>query len=81
MQRGENIERELIGLEEKYWSAIREKDSSTAVALSFGPSVIETAPIAALPHAERPRERLWSLGPAALTTVELVAILLGSGGR
>jgi DNA repair protein RadC len=39
-----------------------------------------SAPIAALPHAERPRERLWSLGPAALTTVELVAILLGTGG-
>lgn len=39
--------------------------------------------LTALPHAERPRERLWSLGPAALTTVELVAILLGtgSGGR
>jgi DNA repair protein RadC len=28
---------------------------------------------------ERPRERLWQLGPAALTTVELVAILLGTG--
>jgi DNA repair protein RadC len=39
-----------------------------------------SAPIAALPRAERPRERLWSLGPAALTTVELVAILLGTGG-
>ena len=39
--------------------------------------------IAALPHAERPRERLWSLGPAALTCVELLAILLGTwtGGR
>ena len=35
--------------------------------------------IAALPPAERPRERLWSLGPAALTTVELLAILLGTG--
>ncbi len=28
---------------------------------------------------ELPRERLWSLGPAALTTAELVAILLGTG--
>ena len=39
--------------------------------------------IAALPHAERPRERLWALGPSALTSVELLAILLGtgSGGR
>jgi DNA repair protein RadC len=35
--------------------------------------------IAGLPPAERPRERLWSLGPAALTTVELLAILLGTG--
>jgi len=33
-----------------------------------------------LPHAERPRERLWALGPAALTTAELVAILVGTGG-
>ena len=35
--------------------------------------------IATLPHAERPRERLWSLGPAALTSVELLAILVGTG--
>src|SRR5918996_122692 len=35
--------------------------------------------MAALPHTERPRERLWSLGPAALTSVELLAILLGTG--
>ena len=35
--------------------------------------------IAALPPTERPRERLWSLGPAALTSVELLAILLGTG--
>jgi DNA repair protein RadC len=35
--------------------------------------------IAALPQAERPRERLWALGPAALTSVELLAILLGTG--
>ena len=35
--------------------------------------------IAALPETERPRERLWSLGPAALTSVELLAILLGTG--
>lgn len=33
-----------------------------------------------LPHADRPRERLWALGPAALTTAELVAILVGTGG-
>lgn len=33
------------------------------------------------PNFDLPRERLWSLGPAALTTVELVAILLGTGSR
>jgi DNA repair protein RadC len=35
--------------------------------------------IAALPQTDRPRERLWSLGPGALTSVELLAILLGTG--
>src|SRR5215211_8054909 len=34
----------------------------------------------AIPDADRPRGRLWSLGPAALTTAELLAILLGTGG-
>lgn len=34
-----------------------------------------------LPHPERPRERLRRHGPQALTTVELVAILLGSGAE
>ena len=29
---------------------------------------------------ELPRERLWALGPQALTTPELLAILLGTGG-
>src|SRR3954452_3731173 len=33
-----------------------------------------------LPDVDRPRERLWSLGPAALTTAELLAIVLGTGG-
>ncbi len=28
---------------------------------------------------DRPRERLWALGPAALTATELLAILLGTG--
>jgi DNA repair protein RadC len=36
------------------------------------------APSALLP-ADRPRERLWSLGPAALTSAELLAILIGTG--
>jgi DNA repair protein RadC len=35
---------------------------------------------AALLDADRPRERLWSLGPAALTTAELLAVLIGTGG-
>jgi DNA repair protein RadC len=38
-------------------------------------------PVSVLPETDRPRERLWSLGPAALTTAELLAILLGTGGR
>ncbi|HUR93613.1 MAG TPA: DNA repair protein RadC [Gemmatimonadales bacterium] len=32
-----------------------------------------------LSHADRPRERLWALGPGALTSTELLAILLGTG--
>ena len=35
--------------------------------------------VSRLPRAERPRERLWSLGPDALTTVELLAVLMGTG--
>jgi len=35
--------------------------------------------VSGMPLADRPRERLLSLGPAALTTVELLAILLGTG--
>jgi len=31
------------------------------------------------PESDRPRERLWALGPAALTGQELLAILLGTG--
>jgi DNA repair protein RadC len=36
--------------------------------------------LSVVPESDRPRERLWSLGPAALTTAELLAILLGTGG-
>src|SRR5919198_207987 len=36
-------------------------------------------PPPSLPATDRPRERLWSLGPAALTTAELLAILIGTG--
>ena len=38
-----------------------------------------TVPIARLPEHERPRERLWREGAAALADRELLAILLGSG--
>jgi len=38
-----------------------------------------TAILTTLPHAERPRERLWTLGPTALTTAELLAVLIGTG--
>lgn len=38
-------------------------------------------PIRRWSQGERPRERLRALGPGALTTRELLAILVGSGGR
>jgi DNA repair protein RadC len=37
-------------------------------------------PVSSIPETDRPRERLWSLGAAALTTAELLAIVLGTGG-
>jgi DNA repair protein RadC len=40
------------------------------------PGVLST-----VPDTERPRERLWSLGAGALTTAELLALLLGTGGE
>jgi DNA repair protein RadC len=39
-----------------------------------------TAPIRSWCPQDQPRERLWSLGPAALSVRELLAILIGSGG-
>jgi DNA repair protein RadC len=38
-----------------------------------------TGILSAVPRAALPRERLWSLGPPALTTAELLAILIGTG--
>jgi DNA repair protein RadC len=35
--------------------------------------------MAPVPAPDRPRERLWALGASALTSVELLAILLGTG--
>ncbi|GGK56611.1 JAB domain-containing protein [Nocardia camponoti] len=40
-----------------------------------------SVPIANVPVAQRPRERLFSLGPIALTDAELLALLLGQGTR
>jgi DNA repair protein RadC len=40
---------------------------------------MSTLRVADTARAERPRERLLSLGPSALTAVELLAILLGTG--
>ena len=37
-------------------------------------------PVSTLPPTDRPRERLWALGPCALTAAELLAIVLGTGG-
>ena len=47
------------------------------------PSVRMTTPqtIRELPRTDRPRERLVDLGANALSTAELLAIVLGSGGR
>ena len=38
-----------------------------------------SAPAELIHSTDRPRERLWSLGAAALTATELLAILLGTG--
>jgi DNA repair protein RadC len=38
-----------------------------------------SASLSTLPIDDRPRERLWTLGPAALTAAELLAILIGTG--
>jgi len=37
------------------------------------------ASLANLASGDRPRERLWALGAAALTSVELLAVILGTG--
>src|SRR3989442_14855256 len=40
-----------------------------------------TLRLAEHPELDRPRERFWLRGPAALTAQELLAILLGTGTR
>ena len=47
--------------------------------ISAGQAVPRALTIREFPHAERPRERLKSLGAQALSTPELLAIVLGSG--
>jgi len=37
--------------------------------------------LAETPTTDRPRERLWTLGPQALTSPELLAVLLGTGAK
>src|SRR6476661_556376 len=53
--------------------------SSPGVCMS-GPQPFKGLTIRELPRSERPRERLVDLGAPALSTAELLAILLGSGG-
>ncbi len=40
MQHEDALKKELIGLEEQYWNAIRDKDAAAATALSDDPCVI-----------------------------------------
>src|SRR5262249_55003742 len=49
--------------------------------LSHPTSKVPRMRILDLPTSERPRERLAALGPAALADRELIAGLLGTGGR
>src|ERR1041384_3707559 len=73
-------------------AAARSSRSATArpserVPHSLGPaSAVAVGYVAAMPlrlseHREqdRPRERFWAVGPAALTGQELLAIVLGTG--
>lgn len=65
--------------------ASRQASSSEPVAAVPSAPAGEPAPraltIREWPSAERPRERLRSLGAQALSSTELIALLLGSGGR
>ncbi len=49
--------------------------------IAEGPFCGVVSPLAPLLSADRPRERLWEHGPAALTATELLAILVGTGAR
>lgn len=57
-------------------------DSSRAIAAdTAGQPRSRPLSIREMPSVDRPRERLRALGAQALSTTELVALLLGSGGR
>ena len=43
--------------------------------------LVASLKIKEMPSRERPRERLRSLGAQALSTTELIATVLGSGGK
>src|SRR5690348_1193499 len=45
-----------------------------------GPASLKALTIRELPRSDRPRERLVDLGASSLSSAELLAILLGSGG-
>lgn len=45
-----------------------------------GATFVRMTHVLSLPASDRPRERLRALGPQALTTAELLALLLGVGG-
>lgn len=55
--------------------------SARSDATESGPRRAHRLSIRELPAGERPRERLRALGAQALSTTELVALLLGAGGR
>jgi hypothetical protein len=40
MEHSDSLDRELFTLEQKYWNAIRDRDSSTAASLSSDPCVV-----------------------------------------
>jgi DNA repair protein RadC len=58
-------------------ATVRRADTSAETSAGYSPG----SPLLQLPATERPRERLITLGPTALSTAELLAILLRTGRR
>lgn len=54
--------------------------SRTVMTSAAGPARLRPLTIRELPVTERPRERLLALGARSLSTTELLALLLGTGG-